>query len=215
MKQYLISFALLTLIACNNPTTDNIPTEQYTTIETYDTIVEPIAVDMDQNHGELVLMPDSYYLNHPSIPDSAKLLYTKKIKPSDENYTFAVFDSLETANDTLLPFYFYTTLIISEQSDGAVSDMVGLTIYSFAYQHPRTLQKLLALPDVLPTSTNKEVWLEWTLSEISIDSDENELQGIELFGELMIRNSNNSATVAFTSQYIQDLKSLVPKRKQP
>lgn len=215
MNQCLILFALFTLIACNAPTSENIPTEQYYTIETYDTIVETVVFEIEQTNGELVLMPDSYYLSHLNIPDSAKLLYTRSIIPMDDYYTFAVFDSLETANDTLLPFYFYTTLIISEQSDGAVSEMVGSTIYAFAYQHPQTLQKLLALPNVIKGQTNRDIWLAWTLSEISLDGDGDELEGIELFGELMTRNSRDSATVAFASQYIQDLKSLIPKRKQP
>lgn len=213
MNQCLLIFALLTLIACNGSTSDVVPTEHNDTIETYDSLAKPIAFDIDQTHGELVLMPDSFYLNHPNIPDSAKLLYSRSIIPMDDYYTFTVFDSMETANDTMLPFYFYTTIIISEQSDGALSEMVGLVIHAYALHHPKRLSQLLALPDVIKGKTNRDIWLEWTLTENGIDNEGYELEGIEQFSEQMHGNSKDSATVAFTKQYVQDLKNLLPKRK--
>ncbi len=215
MNQCLILFALFTLIACNAPTSENIPTEQYDTIETYDTIVETVVFEIEQTNGELVLMPDSYYLSHLNIPDSAKLLYTRSIIPMDDYYTFAVFDSLETANDTLLPFYFYTTLIISEQSDGALSEMVGLTMHGYAMHHPKRLSQLLALPNVIKGQTNRDIWLEWTLSENGIGNEGHYLEAIDIFGQSMLENSEDEPTKTFTKEYIADLKKQLLTWNQP
>lgn len=214
MNQYLILFALIVLIGCNTPTSENIPTEQYDPIETYDTTEEPKAVDIDQTHGQLVLMPDNYYFNHRNIPDSVKLLFTKKVKPFDNTNTFSVFDSLETANDTMLPFYFYTAIIVSEQSDGSVAEMVSTTVHSFAFQHPKTLQKLLALPNILPHRTNRQVWLDWTLSEIWLENKDNVLVGITYFKELILANARDEETTLFAQQYVDDLLKAFSESKQ-
>lgn len=207
---FLLLFGLL---GCNTPT----PSSQS---PSDDAVIDTTALPTQQgyrveeisNRIEIMMMPDEYYLSHPAIPDSAKWLYTKKVKPSDENYTFQVLEALDTTDISLLPFYFYTTIIISEQSDAAVSEMVGSTMHNFAINKPQVLRELFTMPNRIPGKTNREIWLDWTLSENAITNEGHEAVGIEKIEDIMLSNSPDGGTLKFTKQFVADLRKMQQQR---
>ena len=94
--------------------------------------------------GEVIGLPDEingrdveFYQSHPGIDATAKAYFLGNFTISDDKATFAMLDSLDTDNTEVRPFYYYLFVKLMEQSDGALSEAVGLygQLYAAKYPH--------------------------------------------------------------------------------
>jgi hypothetical protein len=69
--------------------------------------------------------PVTYYLNHRSVGEIAKLFYKGEFAASDDAATFSVIDSVLTHNKDTHPFYFFLFNQMMKVSDGALAEYVG------------------------------------------------------------------------------------------
>ena len=81
----------------------------------------------------------NHYINDPSLPKIVKEYYNGQFKASDDNKTFILLDTLTSKNDYFFPFYFSIFNKIANESDGALSEVMGKYCFKNLYQYPKEI----------------------------------------------------------------------------
>jgi hypothetical protein len=114
------------------------------------------------------------FLNDKRISKAAKDYYHGKFKATDNAKTFSIVDSISTKNSQTRPFYLYLTTQIMKNSDGALSEELGLRAKEYLEQHPDWA--LLFLRGNLAAPSFISIWAETIAGEIMIDCEGKEKQ---------------------------------------
>jgi hypothetical protein len=75
--------------------------------------------------SEIQNKPIEYYLNLPTIGETAKLFYKGEYAIHDDEGTFRIIDSVLTMNEETRPFYFFLFNEIVKLSDGAIAEYMS------------------------------------------------------------------------------------------
>lgn len=78
-----------------------------------------------------------FYLTHPEIDSISKRYAVGEFKLSDNEATFSILDSLTTQNKETRPFYYAIFTKVMQESDGALSEVVG----SYGQKYAETFAK--------------------------------------------------------------------------
>lgn len=81
--------------------------------------------------------PISYYLNNPNLDSLVRNYYNGELLPSDDEKTFRLLDLLILKNPDLYPFYFHCLTQICEDSDGALSEIMGPYCIQMIHNYPK------------------------------------------------------------------------------
>lgn len=114
------------------------------------------------------------FLNNKSISKAAKEYYQGKFKAADNAKTFSILDSISTKNAETRPFYLFLTTQIMKNSDGALSEELGLRAKKYLEQHPDWA--LIFLQGNLAAPASISIWAKAIAGEINIDCEGEEKQ---------------------------------------
>ena len=76
------------------------------------------------------------FLKSESISKTAKDYYQGRFKAADNPRTYSILDSIRTNNPQTRPFYLYLATQMIKNSDGALSEELGVRAKEYLEQHP-------------------------------------------------------------------------------
>lgn len=112
------------------------------------------------------------YLKNKSVSETAKQYYRGKFKAADNAKIFSILDSINTKNQETRPFYLFLATRIMKNSDGALSEELGVRTKEYLEQHPDWA--LSFLNGSLAAVGSNAIWAKAIAAEIKIGCEGNE-----------------------------------------
>lgn len=103
-----------------------------------------------------------YYLSDLSLDSVGKMILSGDLQPLDNEITFRLLDTLKHVDEDQLDFYLAVFERILDQSDGALSEVLGGYCISFIYHQPEVFSDYLAAKD---TNLIRK-WAEFSVYEM-------------------------------------------------
>ena len=113
----------------------------------------------------------NHYLQMAGVSKNAKLYYQGKLRPSDDEKTFSIFDSLNTKNNVTRPFYMYLVSRILLKADGALSEYAGVVCKKFLESKPDYLIEFLGSKNKLSDKNYTDDWASQIMGEFMISCE--------------------------------------------
>ena len=148
--------------------------------------------------GQTFTKPDNY-LSLPGISKAAKDYYSGKFKASDDSKTLSILDSLRTRNSATRPFYLYLIARLSEKTDGALSESLGLTLKEFLEKSPNDFIAFLNSKEFPNSQSTSIKWADLIAGEFMI-SCENTVKKC-------VSKSLNSTLIKTNADHQKDLRA--------
>jgi len=191
---YLLTSALLlsAICACQSDA-ENHTVSRATTNAADQAVAPPKALPYDTARLQQKSFgghPILFYLRHPQIPQVAKDLYLGNAKPTDDDQTLALMDSIFTGNTTTQPFYFLTLTRTMSKADGAYSEPLGLMVKEFVEQQPDRLVAYF-LNEKLLTSEDFDNWAESVAMEFHRDNEGSEASACAAWAKDLLAHCRN------------------------
>lgn len=138
----------------------------------------------------------------------AEMILVDSIRSMDDDHTFAVMDSMcaSARNDKL--FYFRTFRKIADYADGALAEVVGSYIMSFAKCHPEELAEHLAKV----SSSERESWAFYVAEEVFYMVENKEIPGITSWMDRIIDQC--SACTSAQKKALEDFNQVVVEQSK-
>jgi hypothetical protein len=148
MKTFLAILIFTALFSCSS-VSEKEPerTSDSQTLET------PLPVTAE---GDTLRTPSHYYyLADQNQQEIIRLILEGSLQPADNHVTFALMDSLSSANKATRDFVFPAFKVVVEKSDGALSEVVGLYAIKYLEAYPKEFaERYSCCPEELSQLTN-------------------------------------------------------------
>jgi hypothetical protein len=111
------------------------------------------------------------YLNNHQVSQTAKDFYYGKFMATDDTKTLSIIDSLHTKNDLTRPFYLYLVSRMIPKSDGALSELLGVSCKDFIEVSPDFLIDFLYAKNAIVDKRFLGDWANQIAGEFLIDCE--------------------------------------------
>ena len=159
-------------------------------------LVHIASFSFAQNKTELDM-----FLKTKNVSKAAKDYYQGKFKASDDARTFSILDSMETTNSQTRQFYLYLATQMMQNSDGALSEELGLRAKDYVEQHPNWALVFLQGKFASPTFNN--LWAKRIAGEIMIDCEGKERKCAKEWYDSAEKKTDSQYKLALKTLYDQ------------
>ena len=119
------------------------------------------------------------YLDLPGISNNAKDYYLGKFKPSDNQRTLSILDSIRTKNNLTRPFYLLLLSQLGKNADGSLSEAIGNSLKLFLESNPDNFFAFLNSRDLKTGKAIKNNWANLVAGEFMIICEDSPKRCIE------------------------------------
>ena len=144
-----------------------------------------------------------FYLNNSQVSKTAKDFYKGKFKPSDDNRTMSILDSLNTRNNSTRPFYIYLVSTMMQKSDGALSEALGNAAKNFIERHPNEAVNFLYANNRMVEKKFLSAWAKQVAGEFMIDCEGGEKQCVRKSLKQTLAKTKSQNKTRLTQFYSQ------------
>jgi hypothetical protein len=130
MKITLAILSLIALFSCSS-----VSEKETESTSNYQTSGTPLPITAEED--TLRTPSHYYYLADQTQQEIVGLTLKGSLQPADNHVTFALMDSLSSANKATRDFVFPAFKVIVEKSDGALSEVVGLYAMNYVEAYPK------------------------------------------------------------------------------
>jgi hypothetical protein len=130
MKITLAILSLIALFSCSS-----VSEKETESTSNYQTSGTPLPITAEED--TLRTPSHYYYLADQTQQEIVGLTLKGSLQPADNHVTFALMDSLSSANKATRDFVFPAFKVIVEKSDGALSEVVGLYAINYVEAYPK------------------------------------------------------------------------------
>lgn len=127
------------------------------------------------------------FISDKNIPQIAKDLYYEKVKPTDNDATLALIDSISSTGQAQ-GFYFLVATKTMKHADGAYSEPLGIAAKEFVENNTiKFLSYFMNNPNLLSKEDFKS-WANSVYGEIQIESEDSEQKAVKDLRQVMRNN---------------------------
>lgn len=155
------------------------------------------------------------YLADKNIPERFKKIFKGEVKSlTDDDQTLAIIDSLFSKDPGRYPFYFILFSRTRSWADGAFSEPIGVVSKKYVETNPKQFLQYFATEKTL-TEVDFSTWATNVSAEISIESEENKIQGFNEFQKTMQHNCQNfsEADLLLMAKFIESVQIYLNQTK--
>ncbi len=218
MRNRIIILSLVLISSCHNSRkadkpADSIAAETIEKAEVYEIMIADSGAVKDDKRLRQIGLGEkigdktlSEYLSDPQIPQIFKDVFQQKRGLYDDGKTSALIDSLSSTDRSRHPFYFVLATRAAWWSDGAFSEPLGMAMKEYVESNTQQFLTYFATEPVL-TSSDLELWAEYIVNEMLIESDGEPQKGIEEIKSSMQKNraEYSSEKLNVTDRFIEDM----------
>jgi hypothetical protein len=133
-----------------------------------------------------------YYLSDKSLKEIGQMILDDSVRPTDNDVTFRIMDSLLAKTSEDRKFYFKVYVKILDLADGALAEAVGVPGMKYVENFTKEFVDL----STRLTTKQLDSWANFIAWEILFDSQDDPAKGGQKFIEKLVENCSDLDSIA-------------------